>query len=333
VHELRKDPIISRWVAVLEDSIGPESYKSAAIPDSGTSECVLCPGRESETPPETAVVPGSDGKGWSARSVRSLSPVLQPEGELGRKGVGLYDKMNSIGLNEIVIESPHHDVAPEDTGAHQVRKVIDLVRDRLVEIARDERIRYVLLCKNSGMTTGSASPHPHSQILATPVIPLRIKAEFDGAKNYYSYKERCIFCDIVDEEQRVGSRVVLETEHFLAFCPFASKFPFESWILPKRHMCEFQSISPEEVHDLGLAMTALLKKLRSLLNEPPYSYVLHTAPQNIPRRNHWHTLGDDYHWHIEMVPRLPRVMGFEWGSGFYVLTTSPEDAARYLRDA
>jgi UDPglucose--hexose-1-phosphate uridylyltransferase len=244
----------------------------------------------------------------------------------------MYDKMNSIGINEIIIESPEHDKPPEDIGPEQMTRVVELMKERLLEIVKDERLRFALISKNSGALAGSLSSHPHSQIIATPVIPMRIKAELDGAKTYYAYKERCIFCDMLDEEMRVKSRVIIETEHFLAFCPFASKFSFESWVLPKRHMCEFQSMNSEETEDLGRVMTSLLRKMRSVLREPSYSYVVHAAPQRIPRRNHWHTLGDDYHWHIEIVPRLFKTSGFEWGSGFYVLSTAPEEAAKYFRE-
>jgi UDPglucose--hexose-1-phosphate uridylyltransferase len=303
MHELRKDPVLSRWVAVLENSLGPGDYDLFHKEEKG-GQCVLC------------LTGGSD---WLVKSIQSPTPLLVPEGELGRRGVGMYDKMNSIGVNEIIIESPEHDKPPEDLGPEQMKRVMELMKERLLEIAKDERLRYVLLCKNSGLLAGSLSSHPHSQLIATPVIPMRIKAELDGAKTYYAYKERCIFCDMLDEELRVRSRV-------------ASKFSFESWVVPKRHMCEFQSMSPEETEDLGHVMTSLLRKMRSVLREPSYSYVVHAAPQRIPKRNHWHTLGDDYHWHIEIVPRLFKTSGFEWGSGFYVLSTSPEEAARYLRE-
>ncbi|MDP1758660.1 MAG: HIT domain-containing protein, partial [Thermodesulfovibrionales bacterium] len=150
---------------------------------------------------------------------------------------------------------------------------------------------------------------------------------------YYSYKERCIFCDIIREELRYGQRVIFETKKFIAFCPYAQISSFEFRIIPKRHSCAFQEIDSEEMEDLALMLSAMMKKLGTILKNPPYNYIIHTAPNMIPRRDHWHTLGEDYHWHIEVMPRLTRVSGFEWGSGFYVITTSPEDAAKYLREA
>lgn len=329
MHELRKDPLLGRWVAVLEYSLGPDAY---GRPPDSTEEttCVLC---SAEQVHEVASITGPNNTGWWAKSIVSFNPVLTPDGELGRKGVGMYDKMNSIGANEIIIETPEHDRRPEDMGAEQVKRVLELYKMRILDIQKDSRIRYVLICKNSGKWAGAAFSHPHSVVIATPVIPQYIKGELDGAKHYYSYKERCIFCDMIEEEQRTKTRIITETDHMVVFCPYAPKFPFEFWILPRKHRCAFEEINPEELDDLSEVLASVIKKMRLALNEPSYSYVVHTAPNKMPRRDHWHTLGDDFHWHIEVAPRLIRVTGIEWSSEFYVLTTSPEDAAKYIREA
>ncbi len=330
MHELRKDPLLGRWVAVMSDSKSPSDY--VCLPENTQeSSCILCPGRERETPPEIASV--RDGSRWWTRVIPNFKPVLHVEGDLGRKGVGMYDKMNSVGANEIIIDSPEHAKGPEDIGVEQVRRILRMYRDRVADLEKDERLRYVLIFKNSGRGAGATFSHPHSEIMATPVIPKLIKEELDGAKQYYAYKERCIFCDILREESRVGDRVIFETRDFFSFSPFAPKFSFESWILPKRHSCAFQETGEAELEDLSLMLLTVLKKMRGILGDSPYNYVIHTAPNRIPRRNHWHTLGDDFHWHIEIIPRLLMISGFEWGSDFYVLTTSPEDAAKYLREA
>lgn len=329
MHELRKDPILSRWVAVLETSLAPGDYRLVS-PGPQEDSCPLCAGREAEAPPEIMAARDGDGR-WRARVIPSFRPVLVTDGDLGRRGRGMYDSMNSIGANELVVEVPAHGARPEDLGAGQVRTVLELYRARIVEIQKDERIRHVLICKNSGSEAGSGFTHQHSEIIATPVIPLRMKAELDGAKNYFEYKERCIYCDILEEELRVKERVILESERFLVFCPYAPKYPFEFWIVPKRHNCAFEETTAEELDDLGGVIASSMKMMREVLDEPSYNYVLHTAPNRIPRRDHWHTLGDDFHWHIEVVPRLLRASGFEWGSGFYVVPTSPEDAASFLR--
>jgi len=330
MHELRKDPLLGRWVAVMSDSKSPGEY-SFPSGNSEETSCVLCPGREKETPLEIASI--RDGSRWLTRVIPNFKPVLHVEGDLGRKGVGMYDKMNSVGANEIIVDSPEHTKEPEDMGAEQVRRILRTYRERVADLEKDQRLRYILIFKNSGKGAGAMFSHPHSEIMATPIIPKLIKEELDGAKQYYAYKERCIFCDIMREESRVGERVISETRDFFAFSPFAPKFPFECWILPKKHACAFQDIEEGGIEDLSGMLLTVLQKMRKVLGDSPYNYFVHTAPNRIPRRNHWHTLGDDFHWHIEIMPRLHLTSGFEWGSDFYVLTTSPEDAANYLREA
>ncbi|MCL5023007.1 MAG: galactose-1-phosphate uridylyltransferase [Nitrospirae bacterium] len=330
MHELRKDPLLCRWVAVTSESKSPGEYCLPEERSEGTA-CVLCPGRERETPPEIAAI--REGGRWWTRVIPNFRPVLHVEGDLGRRGLGMYDRMNSVGANEIIIDSPEHDKQPEDIGIEQVRRIVRLYRDRVADLEKDSRLRYILIFKNSGKGAGAIYSHPHSEVMATPVIPKLIKEELDGAKQYYAYKERCIFCDIMREESRNGERVVFETRDFFSFSPFAPKFPFETWILPKSHSCAFQQTGESEMEDLSLMFCTVLKKMRAILGDSPYNYFFHTAPNRIPRRDHWHTLGDDFHWHIEIVPRLLMTSGFEQGSDFYVLTTSPEDAAKYLREA
>jgi UDPglucose--hexose-1-phosphate uridylyltransferase len=330
MHELRKDPLLGRWVAVLGESTPPSEYRFNEDNTSDTG-CPLCPGGEGETQKEIASI-REEGK-WLVRVIPHFKPIFQIEGDLGRRGVGMYDRMNNIGANEIVIETPEHNKTPEDMGTEQIMRVFSIYRDRLSDLERDARLRYVFVYKNHGKGAGAFFSHPHSLVVATPIIPKRIKEELDGAKHYYAYKERCIFCDMMREEMRMGERVIYETRDFIAFSPYAPKFVFEFWILPKRHGCAYQDITPSEIEDLSLMMTTMIKKLRKVLNNPPYNYVIHTAPNRIPRKDHWHTLGEDFHWHIEVMPRLIRMSGFEWGSGFYVLTTSPEEGAKYLREA
>lgn len=332
-HELRKDPLLGRWVAVLNEPKPPHEYVYPTDPG-GEGSCIFCTGREGETLGEIFSVPRSSqaSKRWWTRVVPHSSPVFRVEGELGRKGEGMYDKMNSIGANEIIIESPDHSVLPEDMGLEQMMRVVRTYRDRMADLERDTRLRYTLIYKNSGPGAGALYSHPISHLASTPVIPKRVKEELDGAKQYFSYKERCIFCDIVREELRVGSRVVLETRHFAAFCPYASKFPFETWIVPKRHHCAFQEITQEEIEDMAYILSAMLQKIRRCFKGLSFNYFIHSAPNRIPRKDHWHTLGEDFHWHLEIMPRLIQTSGFEWGSGFYILPTSPESAAGYLKE-
>lgn len=334
-HELRKDPLLGRWVAVMLDPRSPSDYAESRPDDRREDSCVFCSGREHETPPEILSVPktghGGTGKWWT-RVVPHFDPVFHIEGELGRRGEGIYDKMNSVGANEIVVESPEHAVTPEDIGLAQMTRVISTYRERMTDLEKDHRLRYTLIYKNYGREAGAIFSHPVSHLVSTPFIPKRVKEELDGAKQYFEYKERCIFCDMLREELRLGSRVIFETQGFVAFCPYASKFPFEVWIIPKAHRCAFQDISSEEAEDLALILSTILKKLRGLLKGPAFNYFIHSAPNRIPRKDHWHTLGEDYHWHIEIMPRLLRMSGFELGSGCYILPTSPEHACKYLRE-
>lgn len=337
MHELRRDILLGRWIAVLSESKVPSEY--VLPPNTGSVErsCVLCQGRERETPSEITSIRKAgtlpNTPGWWVRAIPNFKPVFQVEGELGRRGVGIYDRMNTIGANEVLIESPEHNVKPEDMGIEQMVRIITLYRDRLVDLSKDMRLRYILIFKNSRLDFGETFTHPISYLIATPVIPKKVKDELENAKQYYDYKERCVFCDIIREELRVGDRIILETKNFISFCPYAASFPFESWIIPKRHSCDFQEITAGEIEDMGFILMSVLKKLRALLKgDPPLSYYLHTAPNRVPRRNHWHTLGDDFHWHFEINPRLIRRSGFELGSGLFILPTSPENAAKYLRE-
>ncbi|MDA8079126.1 MAG: galactose-1-phosphate uridylyltransferase [Nitrospiraceae bacterium] len=333
IHELRKDPLLGRWVAVLDRPKAPGDYSFPADTDH-EENCALCAGREKETLGEILSIPraGDSARSWWTRVIPHFTPVFRVEGDLGRRGDGMYDKMNSVGANEIIIESPDHAVRPEDMGLDQMMRVIKTYRNRMADLERDARLRYTFIYKNSGTEAGAVYSHPVSYLASTPVIPKRVKEELDGAKQYFAYKERCIFCDMIREEMRAESRIVMETRHFLAFCPYASKFPFESWIVPKRHNCAFQDITAEELEDMSFILSTMLQKLRKCFDGISFNYFIHSAPNRIPRKDHWHTLGEDFHWHLEIMPRLLRTTGFEWGSGFYILPTSPEYAAQYLRE-
>ena len=341
MHELRKDPLLNRWVAVLKDSKPVEYYleNTHALPDkdeAAPGKCLLCPGNELEASPEIFAIRKegcSPNSPWETRVIPRINPIFQIEGELGRRGVGMYDKMNSIGANEIIIESPSHNTPPEELGLSQMVSVVKTYRHRISELEKDSRLRYTFLYKDYGRGSDSFFSHPVSQLVATPVIPASIKEELSGAKAYYYYKERCIFCDMLNDELRSGERVIMETANFVAFTTFAPRFSFEFRIVPKRHCCAFQDIRDDEIEDFGLVLMSTINKLKSLFRVPSYTYMLHTAPNRIPRKDHWHTLGDDFHWHVEVTPQLAVKNDFELGPEFYIITTSPEDAARYLSGA
>ena len=335
MSRLRKDPIVGRWIIISTSRPKkPQDYHIEEPPDDVTAaECPFCGGNEARTPREIASYRPDDARNWLVRVIPSKFPVLQVEGGLEREGSGIYDWMNGIGAHEIIIETPEHARRLEDLSASQVERVLWAYRDRILDLERDKRLRYVLILKNQGLAAGALLNHAHSQVIATPIMPKLVKEKLDGAKSYYDYKERCIFCDMIKQELAESVRVVEESRHFLVFTPFAARFPFEVWIYPKRHNCAYVDISKEEMLDLSRTLRGTLKRIGSVLHDPPYNYILYTAPNRVPRSGYWHTLKEDFHWHIEIQPRVMQVAGFERGSGFYINPTPPEDAAQYLRNA
>lgn len=329
--ELRKDPVVGRWVIIsTERSRRPTNF-SPATPQRAAGFCPFCPGHEDKTPPEVYAVrtngEGTNGGGWTVRVVPNKFPALQIEGSLDRRGEGLYDKMNGVGAHEVVIESPVHDQDMADLPVEHIELVLQAYRARVLDLHRDRRLRYVLIFKNHGDQAGATMEHTHTQLIATPIIPKIIQEELEGARRYYELKERCVFCDMVQQEtaQESGRRLVSMNDRFLAMAPFAPRFPFETWILPRRHDGSFEVLQePEEVRDLAWMLKDTLGRLNRALNRPPFNFVLHTSPVTDQELEY-------YHWHIEILPKLTRVAGFEIGSGFYINPTPPEDAAQYLR--
>jgi len=335
--ELRKDPIVGRWVIIAtERGKRPSDFKPD-VEDNTKDGCPFCEGNESKTPPEIFAIrnPNSQANspGWDVRVVPNKFPALRIEGEMEKMGVGIYDRMNGIGAHEVIIETPEHDKKMEMHSIEGLAKVFEAYRVRVKDLENDQRFRYILIFKNEGVSSGATLAHPHSQLIATPVTPKRVKEELEGSQQYYEYKDRCVFCDVLKEEQRQKVRVVYENEHFLSFCPFASRFPFEVMILPKRHDPDFHAIMPNEILGFSDAMRVTLAKLAKSLNNPQYNYIIHTSPVRWKRRGYWTTIDQDYHWHVEIMPRLTKVAGFEWGTGFYINPTIPEEAAKYLQEA
>ncbi len=336
--ELRKDPVIGRWVIIAtERAKRPQDF--AAIHDANNEPpCPFCEGNEKQTPPEILAIREPHGAqpnspGWQVRVVPSISPVLRIEGNLDRRGKGMYDMMNGLGAHEIIIETPKHEPNIANLKDQQIEKVLNAYIDRMVDLQRDKRFKYTLLFKNHGFISGaSIIRHCRSQLIAMPVNPKRVKEELVGAKRYYDYKERCIFCDIIKQEIDTKQRVVLDSDGFIAITPFASRFPFEIWIMPKEHSADFINIDRGKLLNLATTLRTVLKKLSIALNDPPYNYIIHTAPSRVPIAGYWKTIDSDYHWHIEIMPRLTRMAGFEWGSGFYINPTPPEEAAAFLRE-
>jgi len=337
--ELRKDPILGRWVIIaVERARRPKSFTPPfSVPEEGT--CPFCEGNETDTPAEIFAIRKEGTKpnqpGWDTRVVPSKAPFLRIEGDLNRHGRGIYDVMGGVGAHEIVIETPKHIANIAELNDAQIAKSITCWIDRFIDLSRDERFKYILVFKNYGWASGGGPiRHTRTQIIATPVTPKRVKEELVGAKKYYDYHERCVFCDLIRQELQNKERIVLEQDGFVAITPFASRFPFEIWILPKQHNCDFSSLGVEGRLYLARILKKVLLKLKIGLDDPPYNFVLHTSPlrRKKAKSSYWKTIDDDYHWHLEIIPRLTSPAGFEWGTGFYICPISPEETAKFLRE-
>jgi UDPglucose--hexose-1-phosphate uridylyltransferase len=327
--ELRKDPVLGRWVIIAgERGLRPNPFRRYPTAVPSEASCPFCPGNEEMTPREVLLVApeeASTGVPWRVRVVPNLYPALRIEGNHDKRGEGLYDMMRGIGAHEVVIETPRHDQDPASFPRQQMAEVIDAYRERTVDLLRDKRFQSILVFKNHGPAAGASLHHAHSQIIALPVTPGRIEAELLGAGRYFEYRGRCIWCDILLQESRDTRRLVAQNADFVAFAPFASRFPFEVSILPREHEAFFQNLTARQTDHLAEILIDVLRRYKLVLNDPPYNYVIHSAPPGAPHP-------DRYHWQVELLPKLTEVAGFEWGSGFFINPTPPEEAARALRE-
>ena len=328
--ELRKDPITGRWVIISTDRAKrPVDFLREPVAKKG-GFCPFCTGNEDKTPHEILAYrpngSGSNSPGWSLRVVPNKFPALGIEGDLARQGEGLFDKMNGVGAHEVIIETPDHESSLAGLPDKRIEDVLWAFRDRMLDLKKDKRFRYILIFKNHGEPAGASLEHSHSQLIALPIVPIQVREEADGAKSYYANKERCIYCDIISQEIASGTRVITDTPGFLTIAPYAPRFPFETWILPKQHESAFENSPSGHYEGLARALKDILLRMNQALENPSYNLVIHTSPV-------MEATNDFYHWHIELMPKLTKVAGFEWGTGFYINPTPPEEAAQFLRDA
>lgn len=343
--EIRKDPVFGRWVIIAsERSLRPNQFRETGGGKAG--HCPFCPGYEAETPPSIYTlpakkeasgpgdtmphgVPGSSkaGRGkasdWRLRVVRNKYPALEPEGDTINRVEGIYDLMDGTGFHEVVIETPRHSQQLEEMPVPRIADLLKTYILRVKAIKKDRRIKYVMVFKNHGASAGASISHPHSQIIAMPMAPIRVVQEITGAGDYRRDRGSCVFCDIVKAEVAGKKRVVGESGDFLAVAPYASRFSFEIWILPKKHLSHFENADLALMPGLAGVLKGVLGKLKRSLSGPAYNLIVHTMPVQDPETKH-------YHWHIEIMPKMSMVAGFEWGTGFYINTVSPEDAAAIL---
>ncbi|MFA6349689.1 MAG: galactose-1-phosphate uridylyltransferase [Candidatus Omnitrophota bacterium] len=329
--ELRRDPIVGRWTIVDTDSPKqPKDYEYDPHSWKG-GKCPFCYGSESMTPPEIDSIrepnTAPNTPGWLNRVVPNKFPALQIEGNIDRRGVGIYDMSNGIGAHEVLIDSPYHNKDIPELLNEEVERMIVMYCRRCCDLMKDKRFKYIMLFKNFGAAAGASLEHPHSQIIALPMVPKNVMEEIHGADEYFDFRERCIFCDILRQETQEKERIILENKHFVSFFPFVSRFPFEIWILPKTHAPHFCFMPKEEISFLASILKETISSLRKLFPNIPYNFIVHTSPANGETDAH-----EGYHWHIEFMPKLTRVAGFEWGTGFYIVPTSPELASKYIKE-
>lgn len=337
--EFRHDPVHKRWVIVAVDrSRHPDDFDvPKRVPDGGF--CPLCEGQENKTPAEIfAVRSGNPNRpGWKIRVLPNKYPVLEDKSDgIRRSASGHYDLISGVGAHEIVVEHPAHLTLFHELGREHTVNLINTWRSRASALMENEAYRYIMLYKNHGQAAGASINHGHSQILAMPVIPRIVAMALATAREHFHLKERCLFCDLVHQEMEEGTRVVAQNEHFVCFVPYASRFPFELAIFPKKHYHDFPTIGDELLAPCAEILTEAVARLFALFGDPPFNLLVHTGPNTnqTPRRaGYWSTLRFDWHWHIEITPRLSAVAGFEMGTGLFINHTPPELAARLLREA
>ncbi len=333
MSEVRRDIVTDTWVIIdTENDQVPKIEKRDA---DEPGDCPFCEGHESRTPNEIFAVRdggASNGPGWKLRVIPNINPILKIEGELEKFGVGVYDMVSGIGANEVIVETPRHIRNFFELDSDQISLILRTYRQRIDDLHKDKRMRYILIFKNHRRLAGASTmTHTHSDLIALPATPVRVKQKLDGAKEYYGYKERCLFCDIMQQEIEMGDRLIFQSEKFVVIAPYASRFPFETLILPKRHTFTYKLIDEEEITDLAGVLKKVCRTMYDILDDPPFNLILCDSPNLLPKANYWSTIKADFHWHIEITPRLYRTTGFELGTGFYINRIAPEKAAGILR--
>jgi UDPglucose--hexose-1-phosphate uridylyltransferase len=331
VPELRKDPVTGRWVIIsTERSKRPSDFRVERSAVIGSEFCPFCAGREDMTPPEVLAFrnhgSAPNTPGWDLRVVPNKFPALHVEGNLDREGEGLFDRMNGIGAHEVLIETPDHGKTLATMSEPEIERVLWAFRERIVDLKRDVRFRFILAFKNHGAAAGATLEHSHSQLIALPIVPDFVREEIEGAKRHYAAKERCVFCDIIRQEVASGQRIIHENADIVALAPYAPRFPFETWLLPRSHAARFEDAPRNVYESLARMLKSVLQRMNRTLESPSYNLVIHSSPFSEPST-------EFYHWHVELMPKLTRTAGFEWGTGFYINPTAPEEAAQVLRTA
>src|SRR5579863_9720423 len=326
--ELRHNILTQQWVIIAtERAKRPEEFakknKDKKVIPSFVPTCVFCPGNEKMTPPETYIVPGPSG--WKVRVSPNKFAALSYLGERTRKIQGISRTVSGVGIHEVIIETPDHSKTTAQLTDTEVETIIQTYLNRFIFASADPRVEQVTIFKNHGEAAGTSLEHPHSQMIATPVIPSQIRDRLINSIRHFDEFGECIFCRVLEVELKEAVRIVYETEHFVSLVQFASMTPFSMLVMPRRHMACFAQINDAEAADLAHNLRVTLAKLYHGLADPDFNYIIRTAPiENTGVRY--------YHWYVSVIPRLTRAAGFELGSGMFINVSLPEENAKFLRD-
>jgi UDPglucose--hexose-1-phosphate uridylyltransferase len=325
--ELRKDPITRSWVMTGDEPL------DARTP---SDQCLFC--SDATGGPKTiATLSGVSGAPWSARAVVHPRPLYHVEGEPMRRGDGLYDRMAPIGAHELLLENPKHDHHLWNASDAEIEQFLILAAQRIQDLKRDSRLKYISLYKNYGRSAGQAFDHPSSELTGTTFVPRRVLYELRAARDYFQQKERCVLCDIVAQELRQDVRVVEVRADFLALCPYAPRVPYEIWLLSRTHDASFERYGLNRsgtLRDLGKLLRNTLRRIRTITED--FHLVLHTSPNSqhpTGSLGYWKTIDEDYHWHIEILPIVPAKAKSYTFKEVYYSPVSSETAVKRLREA
>ena len=326
--ELRKDPLTRSWVLTGEET--------AEAPSAKPAQCRFCLG-STDRLQQISSRPGLQGASWSARAVVHPNPVYHIEGAPDRRGEGLYDRMPTIGAHELLIENPKHDRQLWTADEAEIEQFLLLTAQRIQDLKGDARFRYISVYKNYGAGSGQEFDHPDSELTATTFIPRRVLYELRACLDYFKQKERCVFCDMVTQEVNTTQRIVEIRGDFVALCPYATRVPYETWILSRTHAASFETYAlshPARMRDLAGLLKRTLQRIRTITES--FHLVLHTSPNKYHASaslGYWKTLDEDYHWHIEILPILGSKAKSYTFKEVYFSPVGPESAAKRLREA
>ena len=328
MSELRKDPVVDRWVVIATERSKRPHANATATKSERAEPCPFCAGRERETPPEVLAYrdtsSAANAPGWSVRVVPNKYPALACMEDISLSADSPYHAMSGVGAHEVIIESPTHCLSMAELSERQVEDVLRAYQQRLIALKDDSRWQSIIIYKNEGSAAGATLEHVHSQLLALPLVPREIAQEWRALVAHHDATGRCLYCEILDKERTDRRRIVIESAAFIGFCPFASRFPFEIWVMPKNHSPFFHTIAEDELRQLAFMLVQSLRRLAGIV-DASLNFVLHSGPLKEAKHEH-------YHWHLEILPRISKIAGFELASGCYINTEAPEIAARQLRE-